>query len=569
MSDLIIFDGQIFQTKAWDRGMGKYSLQLLNSFIKQNPKKTIHLLLNENLPISRQRLETIQDELSGLEIIMRPLPIPDEHFSNEAEYQNELNKLIQMEYGSINPTFVLLSAFMFDYYPRFPENSTKILIFYDLIPMLFWEEMGRFFPSHLYMRRFKLLFEADNICCISETVKNDVTTLFGLPPANVSTIDGGYTSSNQKPVKPTSFSVPKKYILMTSGDLPHKNNEVAVQGFGMAEIDKEIRLIITSQFSEESKVRLSKYSNRIIFSGNVSDAELVWLNKNALVGIFPSKYEGLGIPLLDAVNHGKPIVASNIPVFREMTNDAYYFFEVNDPRTLADAVESAISGRDWARRRAHYEQIRGRYTWAETAAKLTKIFNTTTPKSEQIKPHKNLIIVCSNPATSDNTRALESLDYSLQQRYSVAYYFDARGVDGREQKRPTFLNYTAKTFDIKQFTLTAYASCDNIIYLLDNDDLLKLAGVAAVSLPGKVLFIKGGKLLYSEQAVYRALVETASSLASLDEADARDPSKLVEAIDKLASTVGSSKYESDLRKMIDHKVNKKTYRQIERYIDEQ
>ena len=79
--------------------------------------------------------------------------------------------------------------------------------------------------------------------------------------------------------------------------------------------------------------------------------------------LFASKYEGLGLPVLDAVFHNKPIVASSISVFREMTDDAFFFFEPGSPKAVAEAIHKALEPQESKKKFRHYPAILAKYDW--------------------------------------------------------------------------------------------------------------------------------------------------------------------------------------------------------------
>jgi glycosyltransferase involved in cell wall biosynthesis len=107
---------------------------------------------------------------------------------------------------------------------------------------------------------------------------------------------------------------------------------------------------------------------RVRFVGRVSDAQLAWLYHEAMLLAFASRGEGFGLPLLEALGAGLPVIASDLPVFREVAGEAAMFFPVGDPAALGSAM--AHLARDGAARRdlarAGLDRARG-FTWEATA----------------------------------------------------------------------------------------------------------------------------------------------------------------------------------------------------------
>lgn len=532
MEKITIFDGQLFQTGAWDRGMGKYTFQLLIEYSKLVPENhKVIILLNTNLPIVEARIAALKKHVKNLTIVEAELTLPDEYHTNETDYVADLNDAIKHNFGAISFNYVMTALFLFDFYSAYPAGARKITIFYDFTPVICWEDLKQFFPAHLYMKRFTKLFESDLICTISETVKNDVITLLGLPSTRINNIDGGYTNLQLVAAKPNSFVPPQKYILFPTGDLPHKNNDFAVMAFEKASINKEIKLLITSNFSEASIERLERYSKNLVFTGNVSDKELVWLYENTEAVLFSSKYEGLGIPILDALIHEKPVIASNIPVFKEMAEDSFYFFELTSESNLSSSIEQGISRKDFANKRKNYRKIIEKYTWANTAKKfiavekkLKKNNYKTNNKSE------SFAVVSANPAFDSVSRLLEECNYRLQKKYNISYFFDSRGVSPSNLGRPTFLDYVSSVSDIKKLTATEYTRFNKIVYILELDDLTKLAGIWSIILPGTVLLSADRKVNRQEKIAINALSQLNRIVVNTKVKNSQNLEKIISAL---------------------------------------
>jgi hypothetical protein len=357
-----------------------------------------------------------------------------------------------------------------------------------LTPLLFWRDLGGYFPPDIYMARFQKLYESEIIFCISNTTKNDLLSSFGLDPATLININGGFTKISKQAKKPSSFKVPSNYILFPTGDLPHKNNKNAIKGFEQycQSLKQSKPLLVTSHFSEESQRQLLLISDKIIFTDNVPDEELEWLYINADSILFASKYEGLGLPVLDAVANNKPIIASKIPVFEEMSEQAFYYFDPNSPVDLAAALIRADEMSGFPSMATHYPKIMEKYSWHNTGKLVIDCVKEFKIENKDFKPKKNIILACLNPGSSDQIgRTAEALHFSLSQKFNVDYYFDANGLHYTDLERPTFLDYIdCKTFDIAKLDVSAYRDYDAIIYLMDKSSLPSRLAQRASIFPG-------------------------------------------------------------------------------------
>lgn len=493
----LIIDGQLLQTSAWYRGMGKYTLQVMRG-LSEIAKKDLHIsvILNGNLNLDADRLATIKALCPNISQILIELPIPVKSDESERaeEYKKQLESLIETNFSNGDNYYLMTSLFTFDYFAEFPENCHKSLLFYDLTPFLFWKDLGGYFPPELYFARFQSILAADNIFSISETTRKDVISCLGIDPNKITNINGGFTKVSELSNKPKTFNVPNNYVLFPTGDLPHKNNDLAVEGFEKyCKISKEdIKLLITSSFSDVSKLQLQTISNNIIFTDNVSDEELEWLYENSQAVLFASNYEGLGMPILDAVANNKPIIASKISVFKEMSTRAFYFFDPKNSNSLSLSIKEALNHNTFNLRAEYYRPILDKYTWSNTCESMVRVLNNTNASSatetgKEIASKPRIAVACLHPGIAQQAgRIAESLHLSLSKMFEIDYFFDANGYHYTEMERPTFLDFvtSAKTFDITKLSLYTYVDYRCILYLLDNTSIPSRVAQKAVVLPG-------------------------------------------------------------------------------------
>lgn len=516
---ILLIDGQIFQNNTWHRGMGQYVLHTLEQLDKLPTNREVRIIFNTNLPLEEDRLNHLKIICPTILQEKWPLPLPPQGkvlLSHEASYKAALNKYINKTVETSSELeYLITTPFTFDFFSLFPARAKKYLIFYDLAPLLHWKDLGGYFPPELYMKRFKQIFEADKIFAISETTKNDLLKTFALDKDHIVNIDGGYSGFEEEDKKP-EFAVPQQYVLFPTADLPHKNNEVAVRGFN--EFCKRTgwkgKLLITSAFRESSRLSLLAESNRIQFTGNVTVAELHWLYKNTSAVVFASKYEGLGIPLLDAVSNNKPAIASKIPVFLEMTKKGYYFFDPLDPSDLAASLESALTKNTFESMQPHYRAIMKKYTWEQTAKKLLTGLTSSSYATPTHKDLPRIAIATPHPGISPVTvgRLAEQLYVHLMNNYQIDFYFDSFGLHPQNMERPTFLDQLQnKVFDISRLNMNTFTKYEKILYLID-DDLGRVAQRAAI-IPGFLVYKQTGSL---ESGIQQLIAENQSAVYDLE-----------------------------------------------------
>lgn len=477
-------DCQLLQTNAWHRGMGKYTLQLLAG-IDATKKIRLVLIFNSSLEISKKRIEAIEYFCPNSKIVIKKIPcIQSQKEFSLKEAKQTIEGIIKQDSDNNENYYLITSLFTFDYFPVFPNNAKKLLLFYDLIPLLHWRDLGGYFPPDIYMSRFDTLFESDLIMSISQNTKEDIMKVFGINERKVININGGFTKVSKSSKKPETKLYDAPYILFPSGDLPHKNNLTAIRGYATyrKKTQNPLNIVITSHFSKKTQKKLKKVSDGVIFAGNVIDEELEWLYENAALVLFASKYEGLGLPVLDAVANKKPVVISNAPVFKEMSSSAFYIFDKNNPDALADSV---IAAQKKSINQEEYKSMLQKYTWQKSAQQFLGNLGQT---CLQYDMGGKVAVVGMDPGIGSTLGFL--LEHiAANKSGEIDFYLDTNGVDYRKMLRPTFLNYIkADCYEISNFNIFTYYKYDKVIYLCDESSIVSRLLQRAYVLPGIMLF---------------------------------------------------------------------------------
>jgi glycosyltransferase involved in cell wall biosynthesis len=321
---------------------------------------------------------------------------------------------------------------------------------------------------------------------ISQTVADDLITHLGVAPEKVVNIQGAPVSRTGHAVmQPKSVDDSVRFVLMTSGNDLRKNNINAVRGFEeyrAATGQYDLRLAITSHFDEFAIEELQQFSDGIIFTGNVTEQELKWLYDNAVMTLFVPEYEGLGLPILEAIEANKPIVCSAIGAFREMSETAFYYADHLSPVSIAAAISQALAGDAWQQRQGEYDAILKRYSWAKTAKlAVAELMKPVGGKSQQ---KKRLAVLTPTPkGYSAIGKVVQQMHASLAEHFVIDYYFE-NGTTNHEFKRESYLEFTGGAYDAKEFNADAYANYDAVLYHIGNSEFHINAIKSALYLPG-------------------------------------------------------------------------------------
>jgi glycosyltransferase involved in cell wall biosynthesis len=227
---------------------------------------------------------------------------------------------------------------------------------------------------------------ARHVIAVSECTKNDLIELYGTPSDKASVIYGGVQAEfqpvedkEQKDAVRRRYGLGKEPFILTVGTLqPRKNHLRLVQAFARLKTDH--RLVIAGGAGWEYEavpaevVRLG-LEQRVLFPGFVSDADLPALYSAADLFAYPSLYEGFGLPLLEAMACGTPVVAADASSLPEVVGEAGTLADPLNVDALAGAMQRMLD--DEALRKSKIQEGRARaatFTWERAGGQLLALY---------------------------------------------------------------------------------------------------------------------------------------------------------------------------------------------------
>lgn len=255
---------------------------------------------------------------------------------------------------------------------RHPEYSTKFL-----------GQRLSFFRTRRTARRARL------VVAVSEHAASEIETLYGLPRARIRVVPNGV--SPEFTARPESESVQamrekleighRPYILFVGGADPRKNHRTLVRAFARCRQElKDHALILVGDAvhrfgSFSDSVRAEGLEDAVRCPGRVSVEDLRLLYSGASVFVFPSLYEGFGMPVLEAMASGTPVVTSNTTALPEVAGDAALLVNPESPADLSTALVKILQDEPLrqALRAKGLERVK-QLTWERTARETFGVY---------------------------------------------------------------------------------------------------------------------------------------------------------------------------------------------------
>ncbi len=173
-----------------------------------------------------------------------------------------------------------------------------------------------------------------------------------------------------------AYSPGYPYLLCVSNRKAHKNEPMLIRAFAQAQIDSNIRLLFTGKATEELDELISSLGleSRVSFYGFVEEEQLPSLYKGALALVFPSLYEGFGLPVIESMACGTPVITSNCTSLPEVAGDAALLVDPSSPASISSAIEKLVSDIDLQESLTQrgLDQAK-KFTWDLTAQRVESV----------------------------------------------------------------------------------------------------------------------------------------------------------------------------------------------------
>jgi glycosyltransferase involved in cell wall biosynthesis len=234
---------------------------------------------------------------------------------------------------------------------------------------------------HLMGLRDRLVFKAavprsvrraTRVIAVSEATKRDLVELYGVPEGKVTVIPNGVDAA----FHPNGASVERPPYALFVGAL-HRRKDPLAAVEALALVGGDLRLVVVGPdkgLGAKTHQRAAELGvgERVHLAGHVAKQELAELYRGAACLVFPSRYEGFGLPVLEAMASGVPVVATSAGSVPEIAGDAAILVQPGRPAELAGGIERALADRD---RLVEAGLARARsYSWRETASRTLDLY---------------------------------------------------------------------------------------------------------------------------------------------------------------------------------------------------
>jgi glycosyltransferase involved in cell wall biosynthesis len=310
-----------------------------------------------------------------------PLKLPTRYLLPWREYITIPNTLRNSRAEIFHHTKSILPFFI---------SCKKIVSIFDVSPLLFPEMFPFFERVYLQKNTERAVQQADCILTISENSKNDIINYFRVDESKVRVTYIG-VSEHFKPIKDKHgmhevrqrYGLGESVILFVGTIQPRKNIDILIRAYHKLRKEKRIdhQLVIVGRFGwlYHGLLALIKElgeERNVIFTGPVSDEELPFFYNHADIFVYPSSYEGFGLPVIEAMACGTPVITSNVSSLPEITGDAGLLVAPQNTEELADSMKMLLfdNALQLSLIEKGSQQIK-KFSWYECASQTLRIYN--------------------------------------------------------------------------------------------------------------------------------------------------------------------------------------------------
>ncbi|MEF3090107.1 glycosyltransferase family 4 protein [Raoultella scottii] len=222
------------------------------------------------------------------------------------------------------------------------------------------------------------------IFTVSEFSKKRICEWADIPSSQVDVVGNGVSAEFHSNIEPHEGN----YILVVGNRKRHKNELRALEAFSNANLAKDINLYFTGEQSEEldSYIKNQHLQDRVFFMGRLDNNKLASLYKGARMLLFPSLYEGFGLPVIEAMACGTPVITSNTTSLPEVSGDAAILVNPLNVDEIKEAIESLNCNPELCNKLVEKGLERAKmFSWENTVERIKNGLEDSIYRSSDIK----------------------------------------------------------------------------------------------------------------------------------------------------------------------------------------
>lgn len=496
----IIIDLQGGQASNRNRGIGRYSLSLTRGILENKKGHEIVVVLSS---LFLDTVQLVKDELIDLidenKICVWDAPSQVSHIDTNNDSRRKNAELIRETFiASLNPDIVLVTSLFeglvddaITSVKRLNYNVPTAIVLYDLIPLINSSPyLDNVDVKRWYEEKISYLKKADLLVSISESSRQESLKYLDMNPNDVVNIrtasDEQFQEINIRQLE--KLKLYKKYdinneFLMYTGGIDHRKNiEGLIRAYAL--LDKSIRdvhqLAIVCSINDDQKKLLNNLAlsvglsiDEVVFTGFIPEDDLIALYNLCKAFIFPSWHEGFGLPALEAMNCGAPVIVSNRSSLPEVVENDDALFNSLDDEEMSQKIEEILTNKFFREQLIEHNKTQvEKFSWKKTAIKAIESFENYHMLNKENK--ENNISVKKKLAYLSPLQPQRSgiSDYSAELLLSLIKHYDIDVIVDQKNISDNWIMKNCKVQSVEFFKKNS-AIYDRTLYHFGNNPFHK------------------------------------------------------------------------------------------------
>jgi glycosyltransferase involved in cell wall biosynthesis len=425
----IVIDMQGAQTENQFRGIGRYSLSLAQAIVRNRGENEVYLVLNGMLGESLDSIRTAFIGLlpqSHIRVWYSQGPVCEHDPANTAR-KEMAQRIRQACIDDLKPDVVHVTSAIEGYVddavigsPLLDTHALVSATIYDLIPMVTPKQYLDSNPGYkkLYLEKVATFKDYGLLLSISDFAREEALSLLPLDGANIVNVSTAADdvfrpvslSMAERDALDKKFGLRQKFVLYSGGADDRKNLPQLIKAFAVIKTElQDVQLVFAGKMPESHIYNFQKLAHEqgmsqtdLVFTGYITDAELVALYNLCNVYVFPSWHEGFGLPPLEAMKCGAPVIGANTSSVPEVIGWEEATFDPFDIHAISGKLRQALTDDTFsAALVTHGLQRAEHFSWDRTGKAAVAAFEQALAKFKRLENRSD-----TSRSTGDGTRAL-------------------------------------------------------------------------------------------------------------------------------------------------------------------
>ena len=366
----IIIDMQGAQSISSTRGIGRYTCSIVESMARNKKGHELFIVFNGLFPDTIEPLKTLLSPYIPEENFKTWLAVgPVDSMPPENNTRRAIAEIMRETFmASLQPDMVLITSMV----EGFGDNAVHSIgntpwdipvatIFYDVIPLILSDMYLAGNPQFkkVYLEKVAHLRNTKLLLAISDSARNEAIQYLSKHEDHVANISGAadaqFTkitiSENEKQKLHQKLNIHKPFLMYSGGSDDRKNQRKLIDAYALLpkEIRDQYQLVLAGGLPDFHKIQFEEHissrglnDSQVIITGRISDADMLMLYNLCALYVFPSLHEGFGLPVLEAMSCGAPVIGSDVSSIPEVIGNPDALFDPNSAVLMSTKIQTIL-----------------------------------------------------------------------------------------------------------------------------------------------------------------------------------------------------------------------------------